>query len=190
MIISSFLCPLFTFLFISIPELVSARQLYELDLIHHPFNLYTSLALYDEESKEIMIYGHSHYPIQYLKLDDGINFEFTCTHDNGYRLQLLIKRDLHQWPNPTIKLLQIQFDERNSDVGQFNVSDVKLLFPFEDPTRKKIINSLDRNSATIATLSALEHDRHRLTEWLDYNLKLGFSSIIIFDNTVCRLMTR
>jgi len=55
------------------------------------------------------------------------------------------------------------------------VFDLTFTFPFENCHLK-----LDKNSAIINTMC--KNYGHRLDEWIQYNLKLGFSGIIIFNN--------
>jgi len=53
--------------------------------------------------------------------------------------------------------------------------DEPLYFPFEHCDLE-----LNKNSAIISTLC--KNYSHRLEEWIQYNLKLGFSGIVIFNN--------
>jgi hypothetical protein len=59
----------------------------------------------------------------------------------------------------------------------FTYKDLKLEYPFENNLLK--LNS--NKSAIISTMC--KNYSHRLDEWIKYNLKLGFSGIIIFDNS-------
>lgn len=52
---------------------------------------------------------------------------------------------------------------------------IKLIFPFQ-----KFISKLKKNSVIISTMC--QNYNNRLTEWIKYNLKLGFDGIIIFNN--------
>jgi hypothetical protein len=54
-------------------------------------------------------------------------------------------------------------------------NDIVLLFPFENCNL-----SLNSNSSIISTFC--KDYSHRLDEWIQYNLNLGFSGIVIFDN--------
>lgn len=62
-------------LFFSINFIKAYRNLHELDLSRHYLNIFTSTSLYDEASKEINIYGQSHYKINFIKLDEELDFE-------------------------------------------------------------------------------------------------------------------
>ena len=66
----------------------------------------------------------------------------------------------------------IKFHQGNNFV-EFN--NINCSFPFEN---HKL--SLNENSAIISTMC--KDYANRLEEWIEYNLKLGFSAIIIFDN--------
>ena len=54
-------------------------------------------------------------------------------------------------------------------------NNINLFFPFENHNL-----SLNKNSAIITTIC--KHYEHRLEEWIEYNIKLGFSAIVIFNN--------
>lgn len=62
------------YLFFLINFTWALRNLYEIKISHHYLNLFSSVTLYDEANKEINIYGYSHYEIDYIKMDDELDF--------------------------------------------------------------------------------------------------------------------
>lgn len=60
---------------------------------------------------------------------------------------------------------------------EISIKKVQLSFPFES---NKIHNLNPDKSSIISTMC--KNYSHRLEEWIQYNLKLGFSGIIIFNN--------
>jgi hypothetical protein len=70
-----------------------------------------------------------------------------------------------------IKNTKIKMKYKNNVV----MFDLTFTFPFENCHL-----NLDPNSAIISTMC--KNYGHRLDEWIQYNLKLGFSAIIIFNN--------
>ena len=63
------------------------------------------------------------------------------------------------------------------DIKEISIKNCQLLFPFEN---SKINNLNPDKSSVISTMC--KNYSHRLEEWIQYNLKLGFSGIIIFNN--------
>jgi hypothetical protein len=63
------------------------------------------------------------------------------------------------------------------NVAVTNIHNVVLYFPFENAHSELNLNP---SSAIISTFC--KNYSHRLDEWIQYNLKLGFSAIIIFNN--------
>lgn len=96
-----------------------------------------------------------------------------------------IKKELSEWSNPIIELFQIQFikTDHNPVIDRLNITNTELIFPFEARVAKATLNSLGKDAATITTMTVFEVDYVRLEEWIDYNLKLGFSAIVLFDNS-------
>ena len=60
-------------------------------------------------------------------------------------------------------------------IKRMQLEDVYLHFPFENCDLQ-----IDSTSAIISTLC--KDYSHRLDEWIQYNLQLGFSGIVIFNN--------
>lgn len=72
----------------------------------------------------------------------------------------------------TIDLMTIS-TIRNS----INLTNIVLEYPFENK-----LMGLDPKHSSIITTICKDYS-HRLDEWIQYNLKLGFSAIVIFDNS-------
>lgn len=63
------------------------------------------------------------------------------------------------------------------DNSTISFEKIQLIFPFEN---NKITDLNSNKSAIITTMC--KNYSHRLEEWIQYNLKLGFSGIVIFNN--------
>tara|TARA_Y100000816_G_scaffold44810_1_gene28099 strand:+ start:159 stop:1175 length:1017 start_codon:yes stop_codon:yes gene_type:complete len=72
-----------------------------------------------------------------------------------------------------IENIKFIYNKEKNIFLEFN--NVICYFPFENNSL-----SLNKNSAIITTMC--KDYGHRLDEWIQYNIKLGFSAIIIFDN--------
>lgn len=60
--------------------------------------------------------------------------------------------------------------------GNIELKNIELEFPFED-----LFKDFDTNYNVITTM--VKDYNHRLEEWINWNLNLGFDRIIIFDNS-------
>jgi hypothetical protein len=125
--------------------------------------LFSDVCLFD--NNKTIIYGQ--YTSQFTSIEIKPNIEFTfifCSDRNDFYIEI----------NNNVRYIdEITFiNSQNIKVIKKNIF---LYFPFENC---KI--SLNPDSAIISTMC--KDYSSRLEEWIEYNLKLGFSGIIIFDN--------
>lgn len=68
-----------------------------------------------------------------------------------------------------------KLDNINIRLNNIILENIKIYYPFEE-----ILKNLSTNMNIISTL--VKNYNHRLDEWINYNLNLGFDKIIIFNN--------
>jgi hypothetical protein len=129
--------------------------------------LFDKVCLYDNEKNETIIYGqYTPYVFTHININTNI---FESIVFNSAEKDFLIKL------KGKIYLIEtIGFTEYTNTYIEFK--NIHLYFPFEDCDLQ-----LKSNSAIISTIC--KDSSHRLDEWIQYNLKLGFSGIVIFDNS-------
>ena len=124
---------------------------------------FSSVCLFDKLNNETVVYG------QYIN-----RFNKVKTDNREFRVVFCKKR-----PDFLIRFSgKIDFINTISfcyDGGETTFNSLALIFPFENCDL-----TLNENSAIISTLC--KNYSHRLDEWIQYNLKLGFSGIVIFNN--------
>jgi len=130
------------------------------------------LCIYNNITNETSIYG------QYTRLFNDIyieNTEYTivfCADRPDFFIKIKDKVSV-------LSLVKFLFDDNYN----ITYTDLKLNYPFEicdlvlDKDRSAIISTMCMNYS------------HRLDEWIQYNLKLGFSGILIFNNDENKLNT-
>ena len=143
--------------------------------------LYNKISLYFKDTNKTQFYGqhHQNYPFEKLiiTLDnnkyDMIKEKRCCFYPNSgkaksYEFVLLLPGKL--------KLIQKMEFFYKDNSKNFTWTNVQIEYPFDSCNIK-----LNQNSAIITTMA--KDYGHRLDEWIQYNLKIGFSGIIIFDNS-------
>jgi len=127
--------------------------------------------IYDNNENSILIYGHYTNKFINIYIENIQDYEVVF---NYCRPDFFIKLK-NCSPNDTSIIKTIHFN-----YGCFSITqtDISLEFPFENCK----IELLKDRSAIITTMC--KDYSHRLDEWIQYNLKLGFSGIIIFDNSL------
>ena len=126
------------------------------------------------KNNEIILYGQYKNMFNNVNIlvNDDKNYEVTIHFCNN-RPDFFIKIKDNIKPNYTIK--HVAFHYNDGDNASF--TDLQLEFPFENCKL-----NLNKSSSAIISTMCREYS-HRLDEWIQYNLKLGFSGIIIFNNT-------
>jgi hypothetical protein len=127
--------------------------------------LFDKLCLFIKDKNETIIYG------QYKK--KFINYHFDI---NNYNLVFCNDRsDFYIKISGLINNIQnaVFYFENNNKI-EFN--NIQLCFPFENCDL-----ILDKNKSAIISTICKGYS-HRLDEWIQYNLQLGFSGIVIFNN--------
>lgn len=125
--------------------------------------LFSKVCLYNEYADETILYGQYTQRFKTLSIDKQ---DFKVVFKEG-------RTDFYV----ALKGKQTHLDKCTFQyVGhQLIFTDIQLLFPFEACDL-----SLNSSSAIITTI--VKDYSHRLDEWIQYNLRLGFSGIVIFDN--------
>lgn len=68
-----------------------------------------------------------------------------------------------------------KIDNINIIINNIKLSNIKIYYPFDE-----IEKHISSNMNIVSTL--VKNYNHRLDEWIQYNIKLGFDKIIIFNN--------
>jgi len=135
--------------------------------------LFNKVSLYNKDTKCIKIYGVYNNQ-KYLQ---NISIEFS--NGNNYYYNWIMCPALHFYlqifsDEPNIDEINVTFHFTDFDI---KYKDIVLEFPFLDCKL-----NLDKNRSGIIITMCKDYS-HRLEEWIQYNIKLGYSGIIIFDNT-------
>jgi hypothetical protein len=126
--------------------------------------LFDKVCLYNTLKDETIIYGQYTIKFNCVLIDDVIGeVVFKESRPDFY---IKLKGKIYN-------LKTIVFNENTNKLIQ--LEDVHLHFPFEDCDLQ-----LNSKSAIITTIC--KDYSHRLDEWIQYNLNLGFSGIVIFNN--------
>jgi hypothetical protein len=124
------------------------------------------VALYNEVNDETIIFGQYQHKIRNIHIEGDYIYEMVCCKD---RPDFFIKIQ-----GKVSSLCSILFDLEND--ATYSLVNIEILYPF-------VNNQLLLHKNTSAIISTLCKDySHRLDEWIQYHLKLGFSGIIIFNN--------
>jgi hypothetical protein len=130
--------------------------------------LLNKTCLYDKLKNETTIYGTCRPDFDSILIENVI-FHLVFSDFRHYRpvdFYIKIKGKISN-------LKSIVFIKNKIEILRF--TDVPLHFPFEDCGLQ-----LNSTSAIISTMC--KDYSHRLDEWIQYNLNLGFSGIVIFNN--------
>jgi len=125
--------------------------------------LFNKVCLYDSLLDETTIYGQYNNPFDSIQIQ---HIEFTlvfCAERSDFFIKIKGKAS---------RLETIAFLRPTSTI---TLADIRLEFPFIECDLE-----LGRTSAIISTLC--KDYSHRLDEWIRYNLQLGFSGIVLFNN--------
>lgn len=133
--------------------------------------LFNDVCIFD--GNKSIIYGQYNNKFTSIKLD--YNFEVIfCENRNDFYIEIYEKINYIDKITFVKKVFYIDntFVDEKINVIKKNII---LKFPFENCNL-----SLDSNSVIISTMC--KDYSSRLEEWINYNLNLGFSGIVIFDN--------
>ena len=124
--------------------------------------LFNDVCLLDEN--KTIIYGQYNHKFTSIDINPKLQFEVVfCKNRNDFYIEIYEKISY---------INEITFKyEKNIEVKK----DIVLSFPFENCNL-----TLNADSAIISTMC--KDYSSRLEEWIEYNLNLGFSGIVIFDN--------
>jgi hypothetical protein len=128
--------------------------------------LFNKACLYDPIKDETVLYG------QYK---NGFQFNrFSIENFDSDVVFCMTRPDFYIKLKGKISHITRAVFLRNASIVE-TIDDIQCLFPFDTHGLQ-----LTSTSAIITTMC--KDYSHRLDEWIQYNLKLGFSGIIIFDN--------
>lgn len=137
--------------------------------------LFDEVCLFDSVNNKTIMYGHFQNIFEKIEIDN-IDFNIVfCKERKKVNIHYTKDRtsDFYIEIEGTITSIpKIRFIYENKEIVKTNIT---LQFPFENCDL-----SLDSDSAIITTI--LKDYSSRLEEWIDYNLNLGFSGIVIFNN--------
>ena len=126
--------------------------------------IFNNTCIYNDSKNETLIYGQYKSKFNRIVLLNNIIYKIIFCKD---RKDFLIKVK-----GKLSKIDSIIYTFNNKKIIK---NDILLKYPFENCD---IV--LNKNSSIISTMC--KDYGHRLDEWIRYNLKLGFSGIIIFNN--------
>jgi hypothetical protein len=135
--------------------------------------IFAKNCIYDENEDTTIIHGYYTSKITDFRIDvmdeaDDIYKNVVITLSNRAP-DFYIKI-----PERVTKVKRMAFKLENDE--RVIITDVELLFPFENCPLM-----LDSNRSSIISTICKDYS-HRLDEWIQYNLRLGFSGIVIFNN--------
>jgi len=131
------------------------------------FVIFNKLCIYDKVKNESILYIQYKNKFNHVIVDNCKIYPAFCDIDIRCECYIKIEGKIHN-----ISLLTFYFD--NDEIIEYK--NIELEFPFENCN---II--LDKNKSAIISTFCKNYG-HRLDEWIQYNIKLGFSGIVIFNN--------
>lgn len=127
--------------------------------------IFNTCCLFDEIKNETTLYGQYTQKFSSLAIAPPISYSvFYCSNRPDFIIKISSKIS-------TLDSLQFKFNDKTVET----ISSVTIAYPFEMCNLR-----LCSTSAIISTL--VKSYSHRLDEWIRYNIQLGFSGIVIFDN--------
>ena len=143
--------------------------------------LFNRVCIYNAKNNETILYGQyngkSFYDKENRIEDDKRRFKRIEIEDityelvfNDYRPDFYIK-----FSGKCSSIDEIRFYYEDNEI--VNKNDIILHYPFEECKLK-----LDKDRSVIISTYCKNYS-HRLDEWIRYNLQLGFSGIVVFDNS-------
>ena len=136
--------------------------------------LFDKVCLYDKTKNETILYGQHKTNINiqikniFIKNNENINYNLVyCSNRPDFYIKLNGKIS---------NIKKIIFNINNNQNEKVEFTTIKLYYPFENCDLQ-----LDKNTSSIISTICKDYS-HRLDEWIHYNLNLGFSGIVIFNN--------
>ena len=131
--------------------------------------LFNETCVYDKINNKTLLWGQYNKAFRKVIVGSGIKFKYIRSCENqkksfDFYLELNGKID---FIDHIIFVYKVDAVFRN----------IYLNFPFEESYL-----CLKANSAIVLTMCKCSDDSNRLYEWIEYNLNLGFSAIVIFNN--------
>lgn len=126
--------------------------------------LFGKVCLFDINTNETIIYGKYSERFVEIVMEYKYILEFCCNNPD-FCIRI---------PGKIYKIDSIKFFLKNGE--RVEINEIVLCFPFENCD----LSLCNKTSAIITTMC--KHYSHRLDEWIKYNLRLGFSGIVIFNN--------
>ena len=125
--------------------------------------LFNETCIFDEDKNKTIVYGQYYSIIN--KIDMNFNFNFVlCKNKNDFYIEI----------DEKINHIDEIYFFNEKDIIEIK-KNINLTFPFEQCDL-----TLNSSSAIISTMC--KDYSSRLEEWIEYNLNLGFSGIVIFNN--------
>jgi hypothetical protein len=142
-------------------------------LIPETILLFNKVCLYDECKNETLLYGQYKKKFNTITIisNDIITHNLVfCDSRPDFYIKLNGKLS-------NIDKISFNYDANTTNTNsKIEFTTLKLYYPFENCDLQ-----LDKNTSSIISTICKDYT-HRLDEWIHYNLKLGFSGIIIFNN--------
>ena len=130
--------------------------------------LFTTSCIYNDNTNTTLVYGQYSNKIKIISIIVNIPCKIVfCSQSFRPDFYIEVVGKIY-----SISKLVFGFEDKR----QIAFEDISLEFPFEncdlhiDSNKSCIISTLCKNYS------------HRLDEWIQYNLKLGFTGIVIFNN--------
>jgi hypothetical protein len=128
--------------------------------------LFHKICIYDKVTNVTTIYGQYNVNMNHIHVNINTDYKVEFC---KYRADFYIKIN-----GEIDKIPSIFFYFNNIEIHK--LKNIELSFPFENCN---IL--LNKNTSAIISTFCKKYS-HRLEEWIQYNLKLGFSGIIVFNN--------
>lgn len=150
--------------------------------------LFNKACIYNKEKNKTIIFGQYNTNFQNIILSQDINYNIIHCIRKGkhFRGKAYNNRksnnrqdfDFYLELDERIEFINtIIFEYKNNEKENIIFENIDLIFPFDLCSL-----CLNSDSAIIVTMCKCFNDSYRLYEWIEYNLNLGFSAIIIFNN--------
>ena len=150
--------------------------------------LFNKACIYNREKNKTIIFGQYNTNFQNIILSQDINYDIIHCIRKGkhFRGKAYNNRksnnrqdfDFYLELDGRIEFInKIIFEYENKEQENIIFENINLIFPFD--VCSFCFNS---DSAIIVTMCKCFDYSNRLYEWIEYNLNLGFSAIIIFNN--------
>ena len=135
--------------------------------------LFNKVCLYNESKNETILYGQYKKKFNTINIINNKTINHTlvfCNNRPDFYIKLNGKLS-------SIDKISFNYDTNSNNTNsRIEFTTLKLYYPFENCDLQ-----LDKNLSSIISTFCKNYS-HRLDEWIQYNLNLGFSGIVIFNN--------